>query len=95
MLKTVAQTGDGVPELLDAVDRHQAYLDESGELVRRRRARAMVRVREVTERALQGMLWGGNRTEEVLDAGLDELHRGIATPYSISASILEALLAGD
>ncbi len=95
VLKTVAQTGEGVPELLDAVDRHRTHLDESGELALRRRARAVVRVREVTERELHGILWGGERTQELLDAGLDQIHRGIATPYSISASILEALLAGD
>ena len=55
----------------------------------------MVRVREVTERALHGILWKCERTEEVLDAGLDQIYRGVATPYSISASILEALLAGN
>ena len=32
VLKTVARTGEGVPELLDAVDQHREYLDESGQL---------------------------------------------------------------
>ena len=56
VLQTVAQTGEGVPELLDAVDRHREHLEESGELGVRRRGRAAVRVREVTERALRGIL---------------------------------------
>ena len=95
VLKTVAQTGEGLPELLDAVDRHREYLDESGQLRIRQRGRASVRVREVTERSLRGILWGGEVTEGILDAGLDQIQQGTATPYSVSASILKALLAED
>ena len=95
VLKTVAQTGEGVPELLDAVDRHREHLEESGELEVRRRGRAAVRVREVTERALRGILWGGTGTAALLEAGLDEIQRRTATPYSVAASILGVLLNGD
>ena len=95
VLKTVAQTGEGVPELLDAVDRHREHLEESGELDVRRRGRAAVRVREVTERALRGILWGGTGTAALLEAGLDEIQRRTATPYSVAASILGVLLNGD
>ena len=93
VLKTVAQTGEGVPELLDAVDRHGEYLDESGQLKIRQRGRAAVRVREVTERSLRGVLWRSEATKGLLDAGLDHIQQGTATPYSVSASILKALLA--
>ena len=95
VLKTVAQTGEGVPELLDAVDRHRQHLEESGELEVRRRGRAAVRVREVTERALRGILWGSEATGTLLEAGLDEIQQRTATPYSVSASILKVLLAED
>ena len=93
VLKTVAQTGEGVPELLDAVDRHLEHLQESGELEVRRRGRAAARVREVTERTLHGILWGGDATRALLEAGLDEIQQRTATPYSVSASILKLLLA--
>ncbi len=95
LLKTVAQTGEGVPELLDAVDRHREHLEESGELGVRRRGRAAVRVREVTERAFRGILWGSEATGTLLEAGLDEIQQRTATPYSVSASILKVLLAED
>ncbi len=94
VLKTVAQTGEGVSELLDAVDRHREYLDESGQLMIRQRGRAAVRVREVTERSLHGILWGSEATAGLLDVGLDDIQEGLATPYSVSASILKVLLAG-
>ena len=95
VLKTVAQTGEGVPELLDALDRHREHLDESCELKIRRRGRAAVRVREVTERSLRGVLWRGEATKALLDGGLDRIQEGIATPYSVSASILDAVLVQD
>jgi LAO/AO transport system kinase len=94
VLKTTAQTGEGVPELLEAVDRHREYLDESGQLRIRQRGRAAVRIREVTERSLRGILWGSEAIEGVLDDGLDRIQQGTATPYSVSASILKVLLDG-
>ena len=93
VLKTVAQTGEGVSELLEAVDQHRKYLDESGQLKIRQRRRAAVRVREVTERSLRGILWGDEATARLLDIGLDDIQQGMATPYSVSASILKVLLA--
>ncbi len=92
VLKTVAQTGEGVAELLDVVDQHRQYLEESAQLEIRQRGRAAVRVREVTERSLRGILWGGEATQGLLEAGLNQVQRGTATPYSVSASILKALL---
>ena len=94
VLKTTAQTGEGVPELLEAVDRHREYLDESGQLRIRQRGRAAVRIREVTERSLRGILWGSEAIEGVLADGLDRIQQGTATPYSVSASILKVLLDG-
>jgi LAO/AO transport system kinase len=95
VLKTVAQTGEGVPELLDAVDRHREYLEESGQLGVRQRQRAATRVREVTERSLRGILWSGDATEALLRSGLDDIQQGTGTPYSVSTSILRGLLAAD
>ena len=84
-----------MPELLDAVDRHLEHLQESGELEVRRRGRAAARVREVTERTLHGILWGGDATRALFEVGLDEIQQRTATPYSVSASILQLLLAEE
>ena len=91
VLKTIAQSGEGVEELLEAVDRHHAFLDISGELIKRRRARAGVRVREVADRELCGILWHSERTTALLESGLDRIERGDATPYSVSSTILTEL----
>ncbi len=92
VLKTVAQTEEGVTELLAAIDEHGAFLRESGELRARRRARAAVRIREVANRELRGILWGRQSVRALLEEGLDRIQAGEATPYSVSSSILHDLL---
>jgi LAO/AO transport system kinase len=92
VLKTVAQTGEGIPELLDAVDRHREWMSRSGELERRRRERARIRVRDVVERELRRAAWSSTATDEALREGLDRIQTGEATPYSVAAAILGGLL---
>ncbi|MFQ5536653.1 MAG: methylmalonyl Co-A mutase-associated GTPase MeaB [Gemmatimonadota bacterium] len=93
VLKTTAQTGEGLEELLDAVDRHRAWLLESGEMERRRRARARIRVQDVVDRELRRVAWRSSRVQDLLEEGLDEIQRGEETPYSVAGRILEAVLA--
>ncbi|HSG09986.1 MAG TPA: methylmalonyl Co-A mutase-associated GTPase MeaB [Longimicrobiales bacterium] len=93
VLKTVAQTGEGVPELLEAVDRHREWMTTSGELERRRRERARIRVRDVVERELRRTAWRSTATDETLRDGLDRIQAGDDTPYSVAAAILAGILS--
>jgi LAO/AO transport system kinase len=93
VLKTVAQTGEGVPELLEVLDRHGAWLQESGELEIRRRARARIRVRDVVDRELRRKAWASAMSDELMETGLDQIQHGDGTPYSVARKILDALLA--
>lgn len=93
VLKTVAQNGEGVPELLEVVDAHRTWLVESGELERRRRERARIRVRDVVDRELRRVAWASAASGRALEAGLDGIVGGSATPYSVAREILEGLLA--
>jgi LAO/AO transport system kinase len=92
VLKTVAQTGEGVDELVDAVSRHRSWLHESGEIDARRRARARVRVRDVVHRELRRAAWGAAASGTRLEEGLDRIRDGDATPYSVAEGILGELL---
>ena len=94
VLKTVAQSGEGIPDLLAAVDRHRAWLQESDELGSRRRARARGRVRDVVGRELRRVAWASAASGEALEAGLDRIVAGDATPYSVACDILATVLAG-
>jgi LAO/AO transport system kinase len=92
VLQTVAQTGDGVPQVLKAVAAHGAFLEDSGELRVRREARAAGRVRDVVDRSLKRVAWDHPRVREVLERGVAEIVAGRETPYSLADIILGDLL---
>lgn len=94
VLATVAQTGQGVEELLEAVEAHGRYLVSSGELERRRRARAAERVREVVERELMRVARAATGAPEIVADGLDRVAAGAETPYSLARGVLERILEG-
>ena len=94
VLKTVGQSGEGVEELARTLDRHRVYLEDSGELSRRRRARLAERVRAVVERRLQRLAWRSGRGEEILDAALPQLETGDTSPYAVAERIVAEIGVG-
>ncbi len=92
MLPTNALTGEGTDELIDAMEGHRAWLDRSGELTRRRRERARKRIRDVVDRELRRVAWTSEDALVRLEAGLDRITSGSATPYSVAREIVESLL---
>jgi LAO/AO transport system kinase len=94
VVKTVAQTGEGVPELMEALERHRSFLEATGGMEKRRRERAMGRVRDVVERELRRVAWSRREVRQILGKGVDEIVGGSETPYSLAERILAALLGG-
>ncbi len=92
VLSSNALTGDGVADLVAAVDEHRAWLEESGALAVRRRARARARVRDVVERGLRRAAWSSDFVAASLEGGLDRIESGEGTPYSVAQEILGLLL---
>ena len=88
VLQTVAETGKGVPELAGTLDRHRAWLVQSGERERRRSARLAERVREEVERSMRARIWRLNGGDELLREALPALERGERTPYEVVERIL-------
>jgi LAO/AO transport system kinase len=91
VLKTVAQSGEGIEELSRTLDRHRVYLRESGELSRRRQARLAERVRAVVERRLQRLAWRMGPGEEILAGSLAALEAGEVSPYAVADRIVQEL----
>ncbi len=92
VLTTNALTGEGVPAVIDALDAHRTWLEGSGELAVRRRARSGGRVRDVVEREMRRVAWGSDDVKARLDAGLDRIEAGEGTPYTVAEEILALLL---
>jgi LAO/AO transport system kinase len=82
-----ALRGEGMAELVEAIERHVEFLRASGELERRRRDRLARHTREVVDRSLRRLVWEEGNGEAALRAGLaagDE----IVNPYELAHRIL-------
>ncbi|MGI9089648.1 MAG: methylmalonyl Co-A mutase-associated GTPase MeaB [Gemmatimonadaceae bacterium] len=88
VLSTTAARGEGIEELLEAVDRHFRYLETSGRLQERRRARLRSQVVEVVAERVRGRLWGDEATNAWVDARLAALESGSETPFSVADELL-------
>jgi LAO/AO transport system kinase len=95
VLTTVAQKGEGVEELVAALERHAAMMEATGELDRRRRQRFYERTREVVDRATQQWVWRETGAEQVIRERLDEVASGRLSPYDVAVEVLEGLKQGS
>jgi LAO/AO transport system kinase len=89
IVPTVASRGEGIAELLDAIAKHRDWMDRTGELDRRRRARAAAEVEAIVVRALReriGDLRGGT--------ALDDLAARVAAGETDPYAAAEALMRG-
>jgi LAO/AO transport system kinase len=90
VLKTIAETGAGVTELVEALERHSGWLAVSGELSRRRRHRLAERVRDEVARSLLRRVWEEQGGASTLEEALPALEEGSTTPYEVAARIVRA-----
>jgi len=88
VLSTVAAKDQGIDELVEAIDRHFRYLERSGMLRERRRARLRERVVEVVEDKTRRRLWSDEATNAWLEERLPALEAGLATPFGIADALL-------
>ena len=92
IVSTVATTGHGVVELVDAVVAHRADAQASGELVRRREVRRREELREIVERRLElraRELCSGTKW----DAPEAQVVSGLLDPWSAADDMLRGISA--
>jgi GTPase len=94
VLLTAAAKGDGVDDLVIALDKHHAHLTRSGELDQRRRKRLSDRTREVVDRATRKWVWDETRAEQLIAERLDEVVDGRLSPYELAAEVVDGLKQG-
>lgn len=88
VLRTVAAKGEGVDDVVDALDRHFRYLGASGELTRRRRIRWREQVLEVAEQRLRRRVWDDPDIQAFIEASLPAIEAGTSTPFGIADEVL-------
>lgn len=88
VLRSVAIKKEGIDDLTAAIDRHFAYLERSGGLHARRRARLRRRVVEVVESRVRRRLWTDPALSTWLDEQLPDLEAGKRNPFDVAEAVL-------
>jgi LAO/AO transport system kinase len=90
VIKTVAQQGQGIDEVIAAIEKHTSWMEESGTLRERRIRRAGDEIESIALQALRakmGDLRHGNGVDELAAAVVD----GTTDPYAAADQVVAAL----
>jgi LAO/AO transport system kinase len=87
VVKTVANEGEGVEAVAALIENHKRFLESSGGLERKRKARLRNRVRELIDAQLRVDFWNAERTEE-LEREIETVLNHQSTPYDLAARLL-------
>ncbi|MEV5482308.1 MULTISPECIES: methylmalonyl Co-A mutase-associated GTPase MeaB [Streptomyces] len=94
IVKTVAARGEGVDEVVEALEKHRAWMEERGVLAERRRARAAHEVETIAVTALRERI-GDLRGDRRLDALAERIVSGEMDPYRAADTLVDGLTNGD
>ena len=86
---TVAQSGRGIDELVAELDRHRAWLEETGELAARRTRRAREEIEAIAVAALRDR-WENVSGHGDLDALAEAVVAGVKDPYAAADELTAA-----
>jgi LAO/AO transport system kinase len=89
VIKTVASKGEGIADLVTALDRHWRYLETSGALRVRRRQRLREQVLQIAESRLRRRVWNDPQLVAYLDQTIGALENGDVSPFRVADAVLE------
>ncbi|MFE2105604.1 methylmalonyl Co-A mutase-associated GTPase MeaB [Kitasatospora sp. NPDC059463] len=92
IVKTVAARGEGVDEVVEALEKHRAWLEEHGELAVRRRRRAADEIEAIALAALRARI-GDLHGDRQLAALAERVVAGELDPYGAADRLVAGLTA--
>jgi LAO/AO transport system ATPase len=90
ILKTVAARGEGVEEVLQAIEKHRVWSGEHGELDRRRRARAAAEIEAIALGTVR-LRFAAVHGSAALDEAAARVVAGTTDPYSAADELVATL----
>ncbi|MCW2497213.1 MAG: Lysine arginine ornithine transport system kinase [Jatrophihabitans sp.] len=92
IVTTIASRGEGVDDLVTALDKHREWLTRTGTLATRRSTRAAAEIESITLGTLQRSLAEVRRSPAIIQAA-QAVAQGAADPYSAAEAMLRLVLA--
>ena len=90
IVKTVAARGEGIDEVVEALDKHRAWMEKHGVLAERRRARASHEIETIAVTALRERI-GDLAGDQRLSALAAKVADGELDPYTASDELVAGL----
>jgi LAO/AO transport system kinase len=88
VLRTAAVKGEGIDDLVDAIDRHFRYLAASGALRARRLRRLHEQVVEIAEHRAKRLWWSDAGMEKFIREQLPLVESGTVSPFAVADALL-------
>jgi LAO/AO transport system kinase len=88
IIKTVASQGEGIADLDEALQKHDAYLAQSGELDRRNRERVRMRIEMLLKEKFMGRLIGGTVPQTDYEQIVEDVLRKRNNPHDAAEGVL-------
>lgn len=92
ILKTVAQTGEGITELIDEIHAHQEYLKISNRFETQRKFRYEAELVEIIRKRLMSLIFDESKVKDRVDTIIDQIASKKIDPYSAADEILGQIL---
>ena len=92
VLRTVANTGEGVEELIAAFDAHAAHLRESGEIEATKRRRYAEEIRTLVRSDVGALAAGEIERRGGIDRLAEAVRRRETDPYSVAAEVVAPIV---
>ena len=90
VLKTVASQGEGIDKVVEDVDKHFAWAQESGELTRRRQRRAADEIEAIALAVLRARMADLGADDNVAELAAEVL-AGVTDPYTAADRLIATL----
>jgi LAO/AO transport system kinase len=90
ILKTVAARGEGIDDVLEALERHRAWMTEHDELARRRLVRAAAEIEAIALGTVK-LRFGQVHGSVALEAAAARVVDGDADPYTAAEELVATL----
>jgi LAO/AO transport system kinase len=90
IVKAVATQGEGVDKVIEEIEKHRAWMDEHGELSRRRRARAAAEIEAIAVGTVK-QRFAQVHGSVALDAAATRVVDGETDPYSAADELVATL----
>ncbi len=92
VMGTIAKESKGIKEVIEEIEKHQAELLETGELVGHRRRRYEAELIEIIRKKLMNLIFDETIFKERVEGLIDQIEKKEKDPYSAAEEILSTII---